>query len=242
MFVYILVWIAILLLIFRPDLLIDCILVVVLFKLVLKLIHHIINLIKNIIYNKRQITIQKEKQFQEEKWINDLRSQKQVRIGVCTIKCLNHTIIINDEAISIKDIQKLDFTNKLLRVWKYKIDTTDYVSNNTAEYLIDDGSSIRVLSPNWGKITSATRMTAQEYYDELKFNSSTKFYTYDFDKAYYISVILYDGTQKKYFIGNCYCYLEPHINPPGYSFSKDEAKLFQKMFNEINNCIFPTKK
>lgn len=224
---------AVLIVIYCPELFIGIILLIVL-----------LCIYKTIKQNKKEKQMVEEKRIQEEKWINDLKNGKQVTIGICTIKCINSVIIINEEVHSINEIQKLDFTNRLLKVWKNKIDTTDYVMHDTSEYRVDDCSPSRVLNPNWGKKTAVTRMTVEEYYDELKYNNSPNsynFYTYDFDKAYYISVTLYNGIQKDYLIGNCYCYLEPYINPPDCSFSAEESVKFKKMFNEVHNYIFSTE-
>ena len=164
--------------------------------------------------------------------VNNLKNGNLARIGKATIQLKNNTLIINENSVLVKKIQKLEFTEKVLSVWKNTLDTNQYKAD---DYFVEN--------PNFGKTIQREKITLEQYNFERKLTLATaeealksnKVSTdilkcnYEFENGYYLSITLNDGEQKNYLIGNS-------INH--YEENEKLKENLKEMINEVKFTLF----
>lgn len=223
---FILGWVAFLLLLFNPVLLVVSIIFVILFKILSTVFDNIIYSIKDSLYNSQRVTIAKEK------WIDNLRNGKRVPIGDVTLQCKNQSLIINEKIFSINEIKNLELKYKVLNVKKTTIDNSAnlWCSNRGYDPQIimkDKTMTIEEYKKDI-ELTNAAAKESEERYNIYYYPWRYK-YQYKFDKEYYISITLYNGHNELCPIAFCTNCDKEILNAP------NEESLVLELNNYINS-------
>jgi hypothetical protein len=179
------------------------------------------------IKEKMQFNAIKNKKLEVKRFMENLTNNNNVKIGLCNIKYNNQKLTIERNIININDIKELKLTENIIGVWENV--------RNMQEYTYDENLGCRVLDPSWGTIKDTRRISVEEYERGIRNPSAT----YDLDKTYYITIILYNGFKMDYLIGNCYH--TKTITNLEICYYMEEAEIFEEMFNELHDFILKEK-
>ena len=236
-------WLVLLLIIANPQLtyfiIISAILLCVFSKIIFNIISKVIsNIASDIKYNqycKQKETKMGEEKYIEEKWLIDLITGNEINIGETKIQCKNDALILNERSFFIKEIQKIEFTSKIVEAFRTTMKPDFYHDENYSEFEgWTPSTTIENYMPETKKITVdeyEKKMESIKFEIEFSGTANDKD-IYDLKEEYYISIILNNGVQKDFLIGKGFTKLE--------NYSK-EIRLLKEMVNQVKICTFKSE-